>query len=89
MCIPMVVCMAAVYSAMSELQGVSQYRELIDLELLKMGAFVAAEITPHDQGEGTVLDRGHHEAVQGRYTYLGRRPEKVLAFFDKYMGASV
>ena len=24
-----------------------QYQELIDLELLKMGAFVAAEMTPH------------------------------------------
>jgi pimeloyl-ACP methyl ester carboxylesterase len=47
MCSPMVVSMAAIYSAMSELQGVSQYQELIDLELLKMGAFVAAEMTPH------------------------------------------
>src|SRR5215471_18633171 len=47
MCSPMVVSMSAIYSAMSELQGVSQYQELIDLELLKMGAFVAAEMTPH------------------------------------------
>src|SRR5262249_20708173 len=47
MCSPMVVSIAAIYSAMSELQGVSQYQELIDLELLKMGAFVAAEMTPH------------------------------------------
>jgi hypothetical protein len=42
----MVVSMAAIYSAISELQGISQYQELIDLELLKMGAFVAAEMTP-------------------------------------------
>jgi hypothetical protein len=38
--------MAAIFLAFSELQGVSQYQELIDLELLKMGAFVAAEMTP-------------------------------------------
>jgi hypothetical protein len=28
---------------LSELQGVGQYQELIDLELLKMGAFPAAD----------------------------------------------
>ena len=44
---PMVVSMSAIYDAFSELQGVSQYQELIDLELLKMGGFVAAEMTPH------------------------------------------
>ncbi len=44
---PMVVSMAAIYDAFSELQGVSQYQELIDLELLKMGGFVADEMTPH------------------------------------------
>lgn len=38
--------MAAIFSAFSELQGVLQYQELIDLELLKMGAFPAADMTP-------------------------------------------
>ena len=47
LCSPMVVSMAAIFDAFSELQGVRQYQELIDLELLKMGAFVAAEMTPH------------------------------------------
>src|ERR1700730_12138403 len=47
MCSPMVVSMGAIYDAFSDLQGVRQYQELIDLELLKMGAFVAAEMTPH------------------------------------------
>ncbi len=46
MCSPMVVSMAAIFDAFSEIQGVQQYQELIDLELLKMGAFVAAEMTP-------------------------------------------
>ena len=44
---PMVVSMAAIYDAFSELQGVSQYQELIDLELLRMGGFTMAEMTPH------------------------------------------
>jgi len=44
---PMVVSMSAIYDAFSEIQGVRQYQELIDLELMKMGAFVAAEMTPH------------------------------------------
>lgn len=47
MCSPLVVSMAAIFSAFSELQGISQYQELIDLELLKMGAFTADEMTPH------------------------------------------
>lgn len=47
MCSPMVVSMSAIYSAFSELYGVSQYQELIDLELLKMGAWVMGEMTPH------------------------------------------
>lgn len=47
MCSPMVVSMSAIYSAFSELYGVSQYQELIDLELLKMGAWVMDEMTPH------------------------------------------
>ena len=47
MCSPMVVSMAAIFDAFSDLQGVRQYQESIDLELLKMGAFVAAEMTPH------------------------------------------
>jgi pimeloyl-ACP methyl ester carboxylesterase len=44
---PMVVSMGAIYDAFSTIQGVNQYQELIDLELLKMGAFTAAEMTPH------------------------------------------
>ncbi|MDO4640257.1 MAG: hypothetical protein Q4A84_00925 [Neisseria sp.] len=43
---PMMVSMSAIFDAFSELQGVQQYQELIDLELLRMGAFTAAEMTP-------------------------------------------
>jgi hypothetical protein len=37
LCSPMVPSMSAIFQAFSELQGVAQYQELIDLELLKMG----------------------------------------------------
>jgi esterase/lipase len=105
---------------MSELQGVSRYQELIDLELLKMGAFVAAEMTPHLWAAGVkmpvlmlqVLEdewtRNPEDAqktfdllgskdkelfwientrkrFRDGYNYFGRHPEKIVAFFDKYM----
>jgi hypothetical protein len=37
MCSPIVVSMAPIFSAFSELQGISQYQELIDFQLIKMG----------------------------------------------------
>lgn len=43
MCCPMVVSMGTIFSAFSELQGISQYLNLIDYELIKMGAYAAAE----------------------------------------------
>ncbi|MCD0459542.1 alpha/beta hydrolase family protein [Roseiconus lacunae] len=44
LCSPMVPNMPAVYEAFSELQGISQYQELIDLELIKLGGFPAADM---------------------------------------------
>ena len=35
------------FEAFSEFQAIRQYQELIDLELLKMAAFAAAEMTAH------------------------------------------
>ena len=46
MCSPLLPSVSAIFQAFSELQGVSQYQELVDLELLKMGAFPAADMTP-------------------------------------------
>ena len=43
----MFVSVAALYEACSEMQGIRQYQELIDLELLRIDAFVAVEMTPH------------------------------------------
>ena len=44
MCSPLVPNMPAIFLAFSELQGITQYQELIDLELLKLGGFPAAEM---------------------------------------------
>lgn len=44
MCSPLVPNMTAIFQAFSELQGISQYQELIDLELLKLGGFPAADM---------------------------------------------
>jgi hypothetical protein len=46
MCCPMVVSMGGIFSAFSELQGISQYLELTDNELIKMRAYTAAEMNP-------------------------------------------
>jgi len=120
MCSPMVVSMEAIYSAFSELYGVSQYQELIDFELLKMGAFVAAEMTPHlwaasvkmpvlmvqvledewtrnpEDAQKTFDLLGSRDKelfwientrkrFRDGYNYFGRHPEKIIAFFDKYL----
>ncbi|MDG3583275.1 alpha/beta hydrolase family protein [Galbibacter pacificus] len=44
---PMVVSMRAIYEAFSSLQGVSQYLDLVDFELLKAGGWLMDEMTPH------------------------------------------
>lgn len=110
--------------AFSELQGVAQYQELIDLELLKMGAFPAADMTPQlfaskvtmpnltiqvrndawtknpqdaqktfdmlgtKDKEMIWVENTTHRFRDG-YNYFGRYPEKVLAFFDRYMKQGV
>jgi hypothetical protein len=79
LCSPMVVSMAAIYSAMSELQGVNQYQELIDLELLKMGAFVAAEMTPHLWAAGVKMPVLMVQVHDDEWT---RNPEDAQKTFD-------
>lgn len=44
MCSPLVPNMPAIFQAFSELQGIAPYQELIDLELLKLGGFPAADM---------------------------------------------
>src|SRR5215471_11964925 len=42
LCSPLAPSMSAIFQAFSELRGVAQYQELIDLELLKMGGLAVA-----------------------------------------------
>jgi pimeloyl-ACP methyl ester carboxylesterase len=79
MCSPMVVSMSAIYSAFSELQGVSQYQELIDLELLKMGAFTAAEMTPQLFAAGVRMPVLMIQVLEDEWT---RNPEDAQKTFD-------
>ena len=76
---PMVVSMSAIYDAFSELQGVQQYQELIDLELLKMGAFVAAEMTPHLWAESVKMPVLMVQVLEDAWT---RNPEDAQTTFD-------
>lgn len=79
MCSPMVVSMAAIFSAFSELQGVSQYQELIDFELLKMGAFTAAEMTPQLFASGVTMPVLMVQVLEDSWT---RNPEDAQKTFD-------
>lgn len=79
MCSPMVVSMAAIYDAFSELQGIHQYQELIDLELIKMGAFTAAEMTPHHFASGVKMPVLMVQVLEDAWT---RNPEDAQKTFD-------
>jgi hypothetical protein len=117
---PLVPSMPAIFQAFSELQGIAQYQELIDLEILKMGGFPAADMNPQraapavtmpnlslqvrddawtknpEDGQKTFdalgtedkemiwVENTTHRFRDG-YNYFGRNPEKIIAFFDKYM----
>ncbi|MFU7557581.1 alpha/beta hydrolase family protein [Roseiconus sp. JC912] len=79
MCSPMVVSMAAIYDAFSELQGIQHYQELIDLELLKMGGFVAAEMTPHHWAPSVTMPVLMLQVLEDEWT---RNPEDAQKTFD-------
>ena len=76
---PMVVSMGAIYDAFSEISGVSQYQELIDLELLKMGAFIAAEMTPHLWAHAVTMPTMIVQVKDDEWT---RNPEDGQKTFD-------
>lgn len=76
---PMVVSMGAIFDAFSELQGVRQYQELIDLELMKMGAFTAAEMTPHLTAHAVKMPTMIVQVLDDAWT---RNPEDAQKTFD-------
>jgi hypothetical protein len=38
-----------------------------------------------EHGEGVILEPGHGEAFRDDYNDFERRPEKVVAFFDRHV----
>jgi pimeloyl-ACP methyl ester carboxylesterase len=79
MCSPMVVSMSAIFDAFSELQGIRQCQELIDLELLKLGAFVASEMTPPLWASGVKMPVLMIQVLEDEWT---RNPEDAQKTFD-------
>jgi hypothetical protein len=65
--------------AFSELQGVAQYQELIDLELLKMGAFPAADMTPQLFASKITMP---NLTIQVRDDAWTKNPEDAQKTFD-------
>jgi len=79
LCSPMVVSMRAIYRAFSELQGVPQYLELLDFELLKAGAFLMDEMTPHVSAPGVIMPVLMVQVKDDAWT---KNPEDAQKTFD-------
>ena len=71
--------MTAIFQAFSELQGVAQYQDLIDLELLKMGAFPAADMTPQLFASKITMP---NLTIQVRKDAWTKNPEDAQKTFD-------
>lgn len=71
--------MEAIFSAFSELQGISQYQELIDLELLKRGGWTAAEMNPRHFAGAVTMPVWMHQVRDDAWT---RNPEDAQKTFD-------
>jgi pimeloyl-ACP methyl ester carboxylesterase len=80
MCSPLVPNMPAVFQAFSELQDVGQYQELIDLELLKMGGFPAADMAGHLWAEGVAMPVLMWQVLEDAWT---KNPEDAQKTFDR------
>lgn len=76
---PMAVSMEAIFDAFSEIQGVSQYQELIDLELMKMGAFTASEMNPQLWASAVKMPLLMIQVLDDEWT---RNPEDAQKTFD-------
>ncbi len=80
MCCPMVVSMGAIFSAFFELQGIKQYLELIDFELIKMGAYTAEEMNPQLFASAVKMPVLMFQVLEDAWT---RNPEDAQKTFDQ------
>lgn len=79
MCCPMVVSMGAIFEAFSELQGINGYLELIDFELIKMGAYTAAEMNPQLFASAVKMPVLMFQVLEDAWT---KNPEDAQKTFD-------
>lgn len=61
------------------MQGISQYQELIDFELIRMGAFTAAEMNPQLFASAVEMPVFMHQVKDDAWT---RNPEDGQKTFD-------
>ncbi|ULA62970.1 MAG: Alpha/beta hydrolase [Nitrospira sp.] len=76
---PLVPSMTAIFQAFSELLKISQYQELIDLELLKLGGFPAAEMTGQPYASKVTMP---NLSLQVRNDAWTKNPEDGQKTFD-------
>lgn len=79
MCSPLVPNMSAVFQAFSELQGVGQYQELLDLELLKLAGFPAADMGGYLWAAGVTMPVLIWQVLRDAWT---KNPKDAQNTFD-------
>ena len=79
MCSPLVPNMPAIFQAFSELQGIGQYQELIDLEVLKLGGFPAADMAGSLWAPGVTMPVLMWQVLDDAWT---KNPEDAQKTFD-------
>src|SRR5262245_31742216 len=80
MCSPLVPNMPAIFQAFSELQGVAQYQELIELELLKLGGFPAADMAGEIWAHSVTMPVLMWQVLEDAWS---KNPEDAQKTFDK------
>lgn len=76
---PMVVSLSAIIDASTEGMGIGRYQELVDLELMKAGAFVAAEMTPQRYAPSVTMPVLMVQLYEDTFT---RNPQDAQTTFD-------
>ncbi len=79
MCSPLAPSMSAIFQAFPELRGIARFQELIDLELIRAGAFPAAEMTPRLFAADVKMPVFMWQVLEDSWT---KNPEDTQKTFD-------
>jgi pimeloyl-ACP methyl ester carboxylesterase len=79
MCSPLVPNMDSIYQAFSEQNGISQYLDLLDFELIKAGGFTRAEMDPKKHTANVKMPLLMWQVKDDAWT---KNPESAQATFD-------